>query len=344
MKQADTTLKLLKLDPLDKSIQKPATSLEIGMGAKLHIATYKQSSNFKESYLTNFYKGVVLFLSNLTAHMVEKCPLKHLIIRCSSCLSPNTLAISDRNDSTKAKFSKLLEKLTALNQISVKLADNAKEEFAKFIDEVVPENREKFSSFSKFDQRLDTFLSKYIPKKDYASLWEVCIIVFCLSHGQSPVERGFKTNKEFMVENQSENSLKSLRIINDHLESNDVNASTITITGNMMKSVKASRQRYEIFQEEKKKEQRKTGKDLKRKIITDEIEEVRKKKQHLQSSVDELVKDADELALVAEEKKDMKILERSNDLRKAARLKKVEIVECNEMEESLLLRRDSVTM
>ena len=50
----------------------------------------------------------------------------------------------------------------------------------------------------------------------------------------------------------------------------------------MMKSVKASRQRYEIFQEEKKKEQQKSGRDLKRKIITDEIEEVRKKKQHLQ--------------------------------------------------------------
>ena len=30
--------------------------------------------------------------------------------------------------------------------------------------------------------------------------------MFCLSHGQTHIERGFKTNKEFEVENLSENS------------------------------------------------------------------------------------------------------------------------------------------
>ena len=55
-------------------------------------------------------------------------------------------------------------------------------------------------------------------------------IVFCLSHGQDAVECGFKANKEFVVENQSEDSLKPLRIINDYRASKNVQARSITIT------------------------------------------------------------------------------------------------------------------
>ena len=55
-------------------------------------------------------------------------------------------------------------------------------------------------------------------------------IVFCLSHGQDAVECGFKANKKFVVENQSEDSLKPLRIINDYRASKNVQARSITIT------------------------------------------------------------------------------------------------------------------
>ena len=106
----------------------------------------------------------------------------------------------------------------------------------------------------------------------------------------------------------------------------------------MIKSVKAAREHYKIYQNEKQKSKAKTDKDLKRKIITEEIEEACIKRYNLQSSIDELVKDADELA----ETQNLKTLERSNDLRKAAKLKEVEINECDLMEESLILHRDSV--
>ena len=132
-------------------------------------------------------------------------------------------------------------------------ADDAKEQFSKFIDEHVSENREKFSWFAKFDQRQDTFVSQFLLRKEYESSSEVCIIVFCLSHGQSAVERGFKANKEFVVENQSKYSLKFLRIINDHLISKNVQARNITITREMIKSVKAAREHYKIYQNEKHK-------------------------------------------------------------------------------------------
>ena len=66
------------------------------------------------------------------------------------------------------------------------------------------------------------------------------------------------------------------------------------------------------------------------------------KRHRLQSSIDELVKDTDELAFTAEETQSLETLERSNDLGKATKLQKVEINECDRMEESLILHRDSV--
>ena len=81
---------------------------------------------------------------------------------------------------------------------------------------------------------------------------------------------------------------------------------------------------------------------IKQKVITEENEEVCMKRHRLQFSIEELVKDADELAITAQQTQSLETLERSNDLRKAAKLKKVEINECDSVEESLILRRDSV--
>ena len=110
----------------------------------------------------------------------------------------------------------------------------------------------------------------------------------------------------------------------------------------MIKSAKSARERYKIYQNQKQKSKAKTHKYLTRKIITEEIEEVRMKRHRLQSSIDELVKDANELAIIAQETQSLKSLGRSNDLRKAAKLMHVEINGCNCMEDSLILRRDSV--
>ena len=75
--------------------------------------------------------------------------------------------------------------------------------------------------------------------KEFTSLKSVCIIIICLSHGQSSIEHGFKSNKEFGVVNQSEDSLKSLRIVYDHMLAKYVKAQNI-----MIKSVSSARSCY----------------------------------------------------------------------------------------------------
>ena len=72
----------------------------------------------------------------------------------------------------------------------------------------------------------------------------------------------------------------------------------------MIKSARSARLRYEQFQLETSKEKKATEKQLKRKIVTNYLEQVKQKKIRLQESVCELVKDADKLPLDAEEKND----------------------------------------
>ena len=62
--------------------------------------------------------------------------------------------------------------------------------------------------------------------------------------------------------------------------------------------------------------------NLKRKIVSDEITDVQNKKVHLQESSNDLLKDAGKLAFEAETKNDLKLLGRSNDLRKVNQTKK----------------------
>ena len=70
-----TTLNLLKIHLLNKSICKPPDTLVVGMGANLHLSTYKKSEKCKDYTNTSlnlyFHKGVISLMSNITTHMIE---------------------------------------------------------------------------------------------------------------------------------------------------------------------------------------------------------------------------------------------------------------------------------
>ena len=103
-----------------------------------------------------------------------------------------------------------------------------------------------------------------------------------MSHRQSAVERGFRANKEYIKENQSENCPVSLRIIHINLTFRKGTASSITITADMIKSARSARLKYEQFQLETSKEKKATEKHLKRKIVTNKLEQVKQKNIRLQ--------------------------------------------------------------
>ena len=81
---------------------------------------------------------------------------------------------------------------------------------------------------------------------------------------------------------------------------------------------------------------------MKRKIVTNELGQVKQKKIYLQESVCELVKDADKLPFGAEEKNDLRILSRSNDLQKIALCKRKKIDDLDKLTENLILQKESI--
>ena len=316
------------------NLHKPTDNVDIGMAAK-------QKKNYKLMYVQKFQKEFCQFLSGLTKHMSLKCPLKHLIVRCTSAVNPNNLAVVNQNDFVNTKFTRLLEKLVSMKRSTTKVGDEAKEQYRKLLGDIVPDNREKFRLFDKFDQRVDVFYADYISGKDFNSLWNVFILIFCLSHGEAHIERGFKENEEFEVENLSESSL-SLRGIHDHMQSKCITAANIPIIQELMKSVRLAKSRYSQAFEEQKTVKKATTNVFKRKIIAEEIVEIAKKNRYLHLSIDELVKDADALADKAEVEGDMTVLGRSNDLRKLSKTKKSELSELDDMIASLESRRNSL--
>ena len=56
------------------------------------------------------------------------------------------------------------------------------------------------------------------------------VYIYILSHGQAQTERGFNVNKNLLVENLQETSLKAQRIVYDHMTGCDQSIEGIEIT------------------------------------------------------------------------------------------------------------------
>ena len=342
MQKADTVMKLLKIDVTDKGLYKPGSLTDIGMGAKMYVSQYKKSPRFKESVLKVFYNDVHVTLSALVGHMLEKSPLKYPFTRLSASLSPNIIVDRSKRELAALRFSKMLENLVIQERITVKEGDEAKNQYSQFMAVVVPKEEEKFLSFNKFTDRLDTFFAQILPVKEYHAMWKVLKLIFCMFHGQSAVERGFSSNDEFSVPNQLESSLIALRMVHDHMRAKDAAPHDIQISKDLRKSVGKSRQRYHEYLEQHKNEKKLNEKDLKRKVVGEEINEIEKKKRFLATNIEDLRKDADEYAFNAAKKQDFQLLGRSNDLRSLIKTKEAEIDELNKYEQTLNIRRESI--
>ena len=159
---------------------------------------------------------------------------------------------------------------------------------------------------------------------------------------QSAVERGFAINDGFVVENPSEVSLIALRMVHDHLRAKGVASHNIEISTNLRKSVPKARERDKEHLKEQREKIQVTEKDLKRKIVGEEIKEVQQNKCFLDYSIEGLQKDADKYATDALKKKDFTLLQRSNDFRDLITTKQKKIAELDEMEQTLNVRKDSI--
>ena len=136
-----------------------------------------------------------------------KQPIKVSIGQNWTCISPKN-KLHDP-EASLLKFENIVDKLFSHKRMSSSEVDRARQQYESFLNGTVSKNREKFEGFNSNNSRIDTFLAEFLARnKEFKWFWFVCKIIFTLSHGQSQTERGFNVNKEILVENLQEESLK----------------------------------------------------------------------------------------------------------------------------------------
>ena len=220
-------------------------------------------------------------------------------------------------------FCRLVDKLYAGRWISSKTAYLAKKEFAVLLKAANSEHKDAFLTFNKNKDAVDCFFANLMSENvKYKNCWNVFMMIFTLSRGQASVERVFSVNNELLVENLIEESIEPQRMAYDHIRSADKPITEIPITNDLIKSCKLAHSRYTAVLEERKKQCKQTDKDLKWKLKSEEIAEVKKKKRALESCIQCLEKDIIDYSLVAEKESGLSLLMKANSFRVTVSSKK----------------------
>ena len=155
-------------------------------------------------------------------------------------------------------------------------------------------------------------------------------IILILSHGQTYIGRGFSINKEVEAANLHEESLVAYRRVHDGVRLRECSVHEFPINQSLLESCKHARIRYQAHLDERKKAERITTAQKKRKEIEVELSRIKAKKQKMEYTALQLTDEADLLSHEAEKKETISLLTKANALRDRAKLKRKEVEELNE--------------
>ena len=168
------------------------------------------------------------------------------------------------------------------------------------------------------NSRIDTFLAEFLARnEEFKWFWFVSKL-FSLSRVDRARLRGVLMLIKRPWLKISRRSLKGQRIIYDHIQSENIKFQDFKLTNELVNICKAAHERYTIPLEENKLSVIENEKKVKRKLIDDEINHMKKRKLDLETFVETLKKDADRLSFEAEKKNDSTLLITANSFRKTA--------------------------
>ena len=100
---------------------------------------------------------------------------------------------------------------------------------------------------------MDYFYAK-LSIAEYSALWKVFVIIFCMFHGQSAVEHGFSTNGDTVADNKSDHLSVVLNMVHDQVQSYEAAPHDMKINKELCQFVGKSRQHYQQYLEERRKQ------------------------------------------------------------------------------------------
>ena len=149
-------------------------------------------------------------------------------------------------------------------------------------------------------------------------------------HGQGSVERGFSVNKELLVTNLTQQSIISQRLVYGTINYLDTELHDFKISNDLLKSCKLGHSRYVQVLDKQKEVQVVDNKSLKRKLIQEEITEIKRKKLLVEEPIKAMDGDVENLCVQTKEKGDLTLLSKANTFRRASKEKKENVHVINE--------------
>ena len=161
----------------------------------------------------------------------------------------------------------LLHHLLSLKIITSTISERA---LAQYTEEVYPKVKE-IGVFDPKKERLDKFYFHSANLLLSPEIKSIIKLILVLNHGQASVEHGFNTNKSVNKVNISQYSIITRKLIIDHMQKKNLTPSKIELSASLIKSAKASRQRYSVYLDEQKKLKVKDNIDKQRDILNMEL-------------------------------------------------------------------------
>lgn len=308
---------LLRLNVEDVNNHVPLEKVDIGHACEQIIKDSKAS----QKDVFQFKMECKQFLVAVVKKVLEKSPLKLLLVRSLSCLDPRLMC--SKPDECLTGLRKVVDALITAGRVNDHQRDCALAEYTQLMQE----QGHQLRLFEKGLNRLDEFFYELLgTSPSYRELWNVVKLLLVLSHGQATVERGFSVNRQVAVENLQDLSYISQRIVCDAVEKAG-GILNIPITKDLRTSVQAARNRYSAHMEAQRKEKLEECRQSKRRLVEEELESMKKKKKKLEAVIADLTASADHYAEKAEVSNDFTFIVKSNSLRKTAKSKVGELTD-----------------
>ena len=198
--------------------------VDLGAATKLKL----QKTNVKSEWRRKFQGECKQFVIDFLLKISERSLMQFSIVQNMQLLDPVLMARFPEVSSQR--FTKLADRLFALNKISANTAEKKLLNMAHF------ELEGKFLNFKMKSGGVDVFLMYLLTEKSHADPSVVIKIVCIIYPGQSFKERGFSINNKVNDCNRLDESLICQRVVSDALQECDKEIYEIEIDLELWKS------------------------------------------------------------------------------------------------------------
>ena len=224
--------------------------VELGCAASNLIQDLVKQGIVSNILVKTFHNECKLFVFAIIKKVKTRMAIGLNFLKMTGVLNPARL-VGMGKDHCVRNFTRLVQQLVSMKILKAKEGDDG---INQYIDLLSSSNTQiLFENFVDENHSLDCFYfdTLDIPSK-YKGLTRVLEAVFVLHNGQASVERGFSLNKELISTNMGEMTMRSRRMIKDHLYANSLKPSTVELSSALLKFVKSSRAQYLAYLEQQR--------------------------------------------------------------------------------------------